>query len=346
MNEPGNDYAGTPEPWTGDSQPGPDWRGFGPRLARLLVVSLVVFLMLLGVAATLGGVAARQWWIAELTTHFKIQLAVALAVCALVLALMRSYGFALLALLAAAVNLAFVGLLYLPAPDPSRYDSRNLRLLFAHLDRTSADYEAVASLVRKEAPDIVMFNEVSSAWLAGLAPLNEAYPHRVAVPRDDEHGVAVLSRLPLGETVTSTIGSAALPAIVTQAMLDDIPISLLTAHPPMPSTAELAAERNRQFDQLATLARSRKAPEILCADLSTGPWSPYFVDLLDGTGLRNARQSFGIQATWNANWPRLMTLPIDHCLTSPDIAVRSLRRGPRVGSDHLPLIADLSVSKP
>jgi endonuclease/exonuclease/phosphatase (EEP) superfamily protein YafD len=263
-----------------------------------------------------------------------------------VLALLRSYGFALLALLAAVVNLALVALIYLPAPDPSRYDSRNLRVLFAHLDRTSADYDAVASLVRKEDPDLVVFNEVSREWLAGLDPLNAAYPHRVAVPRDDEHGLAIYSQLPLSETVSPTLGTLGLPAIATRAMLDDIPITMITAHPPMPMTGDLAAERNRQFDELATLARSRQAPAILCGDLSTSPWSPFFVDLLDGTGLLNSRQGHGLEATWNASWPRLMTLPIDHCLTSPDIAVLALRRGPRVGSDHLPLLVDLAVSKP
>ena len=89
----------------------------------------------------------------------------------------------------------------------------------------------------------------------------------------------------------------------------------------------------------------RKAPTLLCADLNSTPWSPYFTDLLSGTGLLNGRQGFGVLATWNALWPRMAAIPIDHCLVSPNVAVRGLRYGPRVGSDHLPLIMDVAINQ-
>ena len=325
--------------------PGPDWRGFLARLARLLLVALVAFLVLAGVAATLAGVVARQWWVADLATHFKAQLALGLAACALALALLRSYGLAVLALLAAAVNMAFVVLLYLPAADPGYLDALPVRVMLANVHRASADYPAVVSLVHKEEPDAVVFIEVSPEWVAGLAPLEAAYPHRVVVARSDDYGLAVYSRLPLGQTVTPTLGTLATPAIATTAQVRDKAVTLIAAHPPPPKSTELAAERNRQYEELATLVRMHDAPMVLCADLNSTPWSPFFTDLLSGTGLRNSRQGFGVLATWNADWPRMAAIPIDHCLVSPDVAVRSLRYGPRVGSDHLPLIVDVAINR-
>jgi hypothetical protein len=41
----------------------------------------------------------------------------------------------------------------------------------------------------------------------------------------------------------------------------------------------------------------------------------------------------------------LLLIPIDHFLISPEIKVLDIRTGANVGSDHLPLIADLVLDK-
>lgn len=73
------------------------------------------------------------------------------------------------------------------------------------------------------------------------------------------------------------------------------------------------------------------------------------------TGLKNSRQGFGLLPTWpiKTNYPPyakipsfltgLLSIPIDHCLISPDIKVAKTRTGPNVGSDHRPLITDLLI---
>ena len=83
-------------------------------------------------------------------------------------------------------------------------------------------------------------------------------------------------------------------------------------------------------------------------------WSPSYKDFVKKTGLRNARQGFGILPTWPTeakfspikpplSW--LILIPIDHFLISPEIKVLDIRTGANVGSDHLPLIADLVLDK-
>jgi endonuclease/exonuclease/phosphatase (EEP) superfamily protein YafD len=60
----------------------------------------------------------------------------------------------------------------------------------------------------------------------------------------------------------------------------------------------------------------------------------------------------GIHPTWPTpgtyrRLPKLLTpllaIPIDHCLVSHDITVSNLYVGPNIGSDHLPLVADLHI---
>jgi endonuclease/exonuclease/phosphatase family metal-dependent hydrolase len=53
-----------------------------------------------------------------------------------------------------------------------------------------------------------------------------------------------------------------------------------------------------------------------------------------------------------ASWPSasrvgwlslLLGIPIDHCLVSSDIGVAGFAHGPDLGSDHLPIVVDLTL---
>jgi hypothetical protein len=79
---------------------------------------------------------------------------------------------------------------------------------------------------------------------------------------------------------------------------------------------------------LGVLARAY----ILLGDLNVTPWSPHFRQLLQQTGLP-------------AQVPPLR-IPLDHCLVSPAFQVIERRVGPRLGSDHLPLIVTLATGRP
>lgn len=76
-------------------------------------------------------------------------------------------------------------------------------------------------------------------------------------------------------------------------------------------------------------------------------WSPFYRSLIKRSGLHNARQGFGILPSQSGIAPQLAILsaPIDHCLVSSDIQVQNFRLGSDIGSDHLPIVADLLVPR-
>jgi endonuclease/exonuclease/phosphatase (EEP) superfamily protein YafD len=82
---------------------------------------------------------------------------------------------------------------------------------------------------------------------------------------------------------------------------------------------------------------------ILFGDLNVTPWSPYFADLLKHGGLKDTSQGRGLFGSW-PSWLPGLRIPLDHCLTSPAILVADKRLGPKVGSDHLPMMIDLIVT--
>jgi endonuclease/exonuclease/phosphatase family metal-dependent hydrolase len=98
-------------------------------------------------------------------------------------------------------------------------------------------------------------------------------------------------------------------------------------------------------------------PVVIAGDLNITMWSPYYKRFISKTGLRNARQGFGILPSWpvKTTYPHyskippfmswLISIPIDHCLISPELKVSKIRTGANVNSDHLPLIIDLVIPK-
>jgi endonuclease/exonuclease/phosphatase (EEP) superfamily protein YafD len=72
------------------------------------------------------------------------------------------------------------------------------------------------------------------------------------------------------------------------------PISILALHPPTPVRSDKFNNRNQQFARASALLKSTNGVRILIGDLNTTMWSPYFADLIRGSGLRDVRKGFGL----------------------------------------------------
>ncbi len=73
-------------------------------------------------------------------------------------------------------------------------------------------------------------------------------------------------------------------------------------------------------------------------------WTHHFEELEQETGLRNIRQGRGIYPSWPVHLP-FAAIPIDHCLLSPEVQVHAFDTLPRLGSDHLGLVVELSLKQ-
>ncbi len=92
-------------------------------------------------------------------------------------------------------------------------------------------------------------------------------------------------------------------------------------------------------------------PLIVAGDFNLTPWSPRFPAVLSASGLKLADTG----SIWPHTWPApsgwfygglvVRGFPIDHILVSRHFALLAARRGPDIGSDHLPVIVDLALAK-
>ncbi len=275
----------------------------------------------------------------QLFTHFRLQYFVAALVFAIVFAVLRDARYALALAATAALNGALVLPWYLDRPPAAK--GVPLTLLQANVLSSNTERHRLLEFIGDEKPDVIALQEITPAWEATLSALAADYPHSLIEARDDNFGIALLSRRPL--TAVSAVDSPphGYPTIIADVDVDGRGIRIINSHPTIPVSRTMYDARNRQLENLADLSRLAGGPRVLVGDFNITMWESNYRSLEARSGLRSARRGIGVAPTWPTFFPIAM-IPIDHVLVSSDVGVTALRTGPRIGSDHLPLVVTLT----
>jgi endonuclease/exonuclease/phosphatase (EEP) superfamily protein YafD len=308
-------------------------------LQLLYVLTLVVLtaLVLVTLASHFG-----QYLYLELTTHFRLQYVLAAIVCAVVFTMFQSWKFIPIAIICAVLNAAYLWP-YRSTSRPDPTERSRLRILHANVLNKNTNYTTLFEEINNSKPDILVLQELSQAWADQIRTLQQEYPFFEIAPRPDGAGMAILSRYPFENVETLTLDASTHLAILARVNLGEKAVSVLGLHPPTPMSPLKFKNRNRQFREAARVLNSLEGPKVLIGDLNTTMWSPYFSSLLRDSKLRDVRLGFGLHTSWPMPMPWFLRLPIDHCLVSDELRVDRLRIGDSIGSDHYPLIVDLTM---
>ncbi len=297
---------------------------------------------ILMLAAAILGFAGRLWWGCEILGHFRPQYLLGFTILGGIYCLLRRWRWAILCGAMIIVNAGLIVPLYLggeSAPEGVVV----YRVILANVYSGNREPREVIDFLRAEDPDIIVLEEVTSAWMQRLSVLGEAYPVSIAKPAEGNFGILLLSRLPLVDGRIEEIGMARLPSVVAQVQTGEGVLNVIGTHPLPPIGSRYTQMRNEQIKQIARRATEPRGPILLVGDLNTTSWSGVFRGLVRESGLRDSRRGFGVQPTWPSGNLLLQT-PLDHILVSPEIVVHDRRVGPHIGSDHLPVILDFSIS--
>jgi endonuclease/exonuclease/phosphatase (EEP) superfamily protein YafD len=134
------------------------------------------------------------------------------------------------------------------------------------------------------------------------------------------------------------------PLLAADILFQGNPLTIVDFHSIRPRHAQSIAYQTIEFDAMAEWSRSQlEAGQslVLIGDWNTTPWSLSYRRFLRKSSLIDSLVGRGIQASWNADWPRFLRIPIDQAWSSASIGIRDRQLGPHLGSDHLPLRIDL-----
>jgi endonuclease/exonuclease/phosphatase (EEP) superfamily protein YafD len=215
------------------------------------------------------------------------------------------------------------------------------------------NYPALLELVRKENPDIAMFFEVTPAGQRELDALNDILPYSVG--RDT--GALIYTKLSLnGTNILQNDPNRLDTTIVENLQHLGRVFTLVATHPSSPRSKEHFLLRNQELASLAEYLAASEQPLIVGGDFNMTMWSPYYRQFVDRSGLTSTRKGFGLSPTWTPASIRsisaflrpLVSIPIDHIFIRSgkyQLRATSMKAGSFVGSDHLPVIAEIGVTE-
>lgn len=193
--------------------------------------------------------------------------------------------------------------------------------------------------IRAEQPDIILMQELDRRTADKLDPdLRQRYPHRRFC--NDWIGCdgALISRWPVLES-RHILRTQSQPASISAVVeIDGRPIRVVGVHMTNPRAPR---QQQREIAWLTShLEDATSRPTIVAGDFNLTPWTFTLARFASRTGL--VRHT-GIAGTWPANGRFFALFPIDHVLSSKHFSLTRIARGPRLGSDHLPVIATLKL---
>ncbi len=282
-------------------------------------------------ASFLGGL----WWGFDLLANFRVQMAAGALGLIILLGLAESLPGAGLAAVAFLLNAAVIAPLFLPAPEASRSE---LTVLSFNLLSSNDNYDEVLEYIVESEADIVFLHEGTEEWEAAIAGAD--LPWEIVSTRAPEFAFGTIALVP-EDAETIDFGFARTDPRAIEVRWDGF--ALLGIHPLAPVSEGSAALRDEQLAFAADWARRVRGPAIVAGDFNTTPWTHAFRSLFGGEDFTNTQRGYGFEATWRAG--TIWQVPIDHIVVTSDLTVIEREVGPAMGSDHLPVFAEIGPRK-
>ena len=223
-------------------------------------------------------------------------------------------------------------------PDPER----KLRLLVANVRAENRRVQPLLDLVAATRPDVVLTLEPDGFWQRELAVLDREFPFRLKQPQDNHYGMLLFSRLELRDAEVRFLMDPGVPSFRARLVLrSGHGVHLYALHPRPPQTFQASFDRDAELLVIGREIHANPEPAIVAGDLNDVGWSHTTRLFQRISGLMDPRLGRGLFSTFPATIP-FMRWPLDHVFFDPEFRLCRLERLGFIGSDHFPILAELS----
>jgi endonuclease/exonuclease/phosphatase (EEP) superfamily protein YafD len=305
---------------------------------------LIVACVLLGACLTGLGLLA-QWWPALDLVNNGLPFVAAGAVLILGLAAVtQDWRLILPAALLAAVNILLViATLHGAAVEAAPGSQRFLRIATFNLWSGNDRMDEVAKFLAKIDADAVVLQEVTREHGAVLRQaLQSRNPYILG-----ETGLVILSKHPI--LAEGRIDRPGFPPRISLMLrwarldVNGTTFELVGVHLARPFYPEL---QEQDIEALTEFMRGRTLPLVVAGDFNMSPWTEKLARFTRSTALQRYNT---FHLTWpmrHGNVPLLPLVAIDNVFASRSFAAIATESGPRLGSDHGPIVTDIALAPP
>ena len=254
-------------------------------------------------------------------------------------------------------NVIFIAPLFIaPNSTPLTPNFQRLGVLHATFDRDNPDPQQLIQYLNEKPIDVVSILEITPDTLPQFEAGLTNYQLVAAEPRYTSHGSAwfvskgaiAAGMKPLSSEVIHLPADSDRPILTMTVSIDGEPITFVCFHAIRPQSAARLDYQAQEFTALAHWSQQQTQAGdkwVVIGDFNSTPWARLFREILQTQEWVNSQPGFGLQPTWNSQFPKFLQIPIDHCFHSP--IFKTLRRevGAKIGSDHLPLFVELGWNR-
>jgi len=342
------------------------------RIRRLAYQALHGALVVGCVAVVLMGLSRflpPEWRSVELLCHLQWQYFLCTVFALVVALLFRMRAGTVVAV--AAVVLQSLPILPLYVGGPSADGPPDLRVAVFNVWGGGTHFGETLTWLEEIDADVVVLQETMAGWENWLTLTQDQYPHQhfARCPKFEAFNVATLSKTPIvsQEEILLPPIEAPLTRTVVETSAGNVAVYNVHLNPTFQ-----VPQRSAQDEIILRHLASEPLPYVFAGDFNASVWSPTLRKFEQESGLIRASEGLGVVPTWpvqtkviagayayyrkvpvwQVNTPdvrrwsfllRPFGVALDHVYVSGDIGVVHFERGPALGSDHLPLIADLRV---
>ncbi|RYH02252.1 hypothetical protein EU805_10395 [Salipiger sp. IMCC34102] len=231
-----------------------------------------------------------------------------------------------------------------PGADEAVEPAHTVSIIAANVKKSNRDFGKLVEVARAVDADIVTALETDQAWLDGLKPLHEIYPHVMTRPHDNGYGMAVYSRYPLEAAAFRDVVVEKVPSLRARVTLPGgRQFRLYVVHPEPPVPYLSTEGRDAELGAIGIEAHDDPLPAIVTGDLNDVAWSVTTKRFQNVSGLLDPRVGRGFYNTFSARMP-LMRWPLDHLFHDPVFRLVEMKRLADIGSDHFPMYFKLLLT--
>lgn len=335
----------------------------------------LAYVLALCIYGVLRFIVQDGWWPVALLNSFVILLFLPAPLLIVLALLIRSRRASFSLLLILVIAFVSFGLPSLPKNTPA-VSGPSLRIMTLNILRLNPVPERILALVEQQQPDIIFLQEIErdSTQETALQALQDSYPFQ-AVLADEmrlQHYTAInltASRYPFTLSEPVPVDAPGMPLVSRQVIdFNGKSIALYNIHLVAPVGSRPLTQlgdnyfvrvflgyddrqRNQQMEALLAHLETEDMPFIVAGDFNTSATSMTYVTKL-APELRDsfAEAGQGLGTTWpvaaTLGFPRFLPplIRMDYIFHSPELTTVQAWMGESVGSDHLPVLADLILS--
>lgn len=311
-------------------------------IKRSLACKIYIGLFALTLFTFLLGLGSGYFWFSDLISHFRLY-------HLLLFIFLAIWGFSLDNKRTAIGSVGLAICIVLPLvkyylPSEECVGSESAKIIAINLQSDNEEYAAVTEFISQENPEVFLVTELTEGWLTHLQRLTSEYPFHVFRTREDHFGIGLFSKTPLDTSEIVIFDQLGVPAVRVDLSLGILPVTIVGIHPIPPFWPLRHKLRNDQLKSAIDLAHSTANLDIVLGDFNCTSFAVGYRQALAGSGLKDSRLGHGWQHSWHPSIPGI-SLAIDHAWVSKALCVVDRRIGSNVGSDHLPVILELSLAQ-